>query len=153
MKRKSCSDVTFVTIDFLKRVTWIHMLHLFIQKKSHSNMKSMTTHVFERVTWKNMFWWSMKRKSHSVVTFVTTDVVKRVPWKNMWQQFMKKSEMFDYTFAQRGKMMEHVHEKKNLFKCEICVKNIKCAICAKIFFLKHYLKVHVTSIHGNNKQS
>ena len=63
--------------------------------------------------------------------------------------------MSDYTIAQKGKMKEHVdsvHEKKNP-NVKYVTKRFKFEILAKNFFLKHYLKVHVTSIHGKNKQS
>ena len=92
-KRRSHSNVTFVSIAVLETVNWKDIFYQFMKESSHSNGTFVAIDVQKKgVTWINMLHQFMKKRSLLNVTFATTNVHKRVAWIDILQQFIKEKD-------------------------------------------------------------
>ena len=105
MRERNHSNVTFVTTDVLKRVTWKHMLHLFMKERSHLNVTFET----------KLLWQFIMEISPSYVWFVR----KYLQQRNL--EFLRKDKTY-YAVIHAGKkpfsfeVSEDEFSKKSLSK-------------------------------------
>ena len=113
MKKKSHSNVTFVTTSVLKMVTWLGR-HLCMKKRSHSNVTFVITDVRERVRWTNSLIQFKKEKTIAMNKHVASGYEGKKPFK---------CDICDYRYPVKTKMKTYfalVHEGYKPFKLNTC---------------------------------